>query len=470
MSGTVNNGRTGKINKKKTDILQSDDNERLSFDNEFEDMELDDRRELPEFDDDVDLTEVESPQQETAAVGKKRTTEAKPKSSAKKKNRNSGKESTSPVTGFGIRERKIKREMANTASIKIIGVGGAGCNAVNRMIEAGLEGVEYIVANTDLQALNMSTAKNKIQLGPKCTRGLGAGGNAETGLKAAMESKAEISEALEGAVMVFITAGMGGGTGTGAAPIIAEISKEKGSLTIGVVTKPFTFEGFKRRHVAERGIENLRDSLDALITIPNDKLLEVINEETTILESFSIADDVLRQGVQGISDLIVKPGVINLDFADVEAVMKDAGTALIGMGYGSAANRAVDAVRMAIASPLLETNIEGAKRILINFTGSDVRLSEVNQAAEEIYAISDNESNIIFGTSIDNSIKDEIRVTILATDFINVESEPKIPIKEGLQGREFSSDSSDSGNPKPDIDSEVDYDIPSFIRKGNYKD
>jgi cell division protein FtsZ len=433
-------------------------------------MELDDSRELTEFDDDVDLTEVENPQQEIVDVGNRRTTEAKPKSSAKKKRRNSGKESTSPVTGFGIRERKIKRQMAHTASIKIIGVGGAGGNAVNRMIEAGLEGVEYIAANTDLQALSMSMADHKIQLGPKCTRGLGAGGDAETGLKAAMESKAEISEALEDSVMVFITAGMGGGTGTGAAPIIAEISKEKGALTIGVVTKPFTFEGFKRRHVAERGIENLRDSLDALITIPNDKLLEVINEETTMLESFSIADDVLRQGVQGISDLIVKPGVINLDFADVEAVMKDAGTALIGMGYGTAANRAIDAVRMAIASPLLETNIEGAKRILINFTGSDVRLNEVNQAADEIYAISDNESNIIFGTSIDNSIKDEIRVTILATDFINAESEPTIPIKEGLMGSELSSDSSDSDNTPPDIDSEVDYDIPSFIRKGNYKD
>lgn len=452
----------------------AEDKELFSFDEEFESQEIEEIEDFSQNDEDTNV-EIED-SSEVDEIVENKENEQKPitkpskKPAAKKKSKTVKKPEVT-ATGFGKRERKIRRQMAQTASIKIIGVGGAGGNAVNRMIEAGLEGVEFIAANTDIQALEMSLAPHKIQLGPKCTRGLGAGGDAETGLKAAMESKAEIGEALEDSVMVFITAGMGGGTGTGAAPIIAELSKERGALTIGVVTKPFTFEGFKRRQVAERGIENLRDSLDALITIPNDKLLDVVNEETTILESFSVADDVLRQGVQGISDLIVKPGVINLDFADVETIMKDAGTALIGMGFGTAENRAIDAVRMAIASPLLETNIEGAKRILINFTGSDVRLSEVNTAAEEIYAISDNESNIIFGTSIDPSIKDEIRVTILATDFLNTESEPKIPIKEGFIGTPMeSTDSKGQELGMIDDDSDVDYDIPTFLRKGNYQD
>jgi cell division protein FtsZ len=272
---------------------------------------------------------------------------------------------------------------------------------------------------------------------------------------------------------VFITSGMGGGTGTGAAPVIAELSKERGALTIGVVTKPFTFEGFKRRQVAERGIENLQDSLDALITIPNDKLLDIIKEETTLVESFQIADDVLRQGVQGISDLIIKPGLINLDFADVKAIMMDAGTALIGIGFGIGANRAIDAARMAITSPLLETSIEGAKGILINITGSDVRLSEVNQAAEEIYDVSDKESNIIFGTSIDASLKDEIRITVLATGFVNSKDEPPIPIKEGFakaSGFPLRKEGLTDHNLNEDTPTDEDLDIPSFLRRGNYQE
>ena|GEM_PF-229323 len=442
----------------------------LSFDDEFEKMKTDDKHGL--FNPRPEKVEPEPVKNIDEFSDKKKKPEkaSKPKSVSKGKKNNSDKVTNEPFSGFGIPKRKVRTGMGLESKIKIIGVGGAGGNAINRMVEAGLDGVEFISANTDLQALDLSLAHTKIQLGPKSTRGLGAGGDAEIGLKAAMESKAEIGEALEDSVMVFVTAGMGGGTGTGAAPIIAELSKERGALTIGVVTKPFTFEGFKRRQVAERGIENLRDSLDALITIPNDKLLEVIKEETTLIESFMIADDVLRQGVQGISDLIVKPGIINLDFADVESIMKNAGTALIGMGYGTAANRALDAVRMAIASPLLETNIEGAKRILINFTGSNIRLAEVNQAAEEIYAISDNESNIILGTSIDNSLKDEIRVTILATDFLNSESEPPIPIKEGM----YKTHATETGGLKGDnvdiADTNEDFDIPTFLRKGNYQE
>jgi cell division protein FtsZ len=369
------------------------------------------------------------------------------------------------------KERKGQLRMPHKASIKVIGIGGAGGNAINRMIESGLEGVEFIAINTDLQALEMTLADSKIQIGTKSTKGLGAGGDPDVGLKAAMESKAELGEVLDGADMVFITAGMGGGTGTGAAPVIAELSKERGSLTIGVVTKPFTFEGFKRRQVAEQGVDALRDSLDALITIPNDKLLEVIKEDTTLIESFKMADDILRQGVQGISDLIIKPGLINLDFADVKAIMLNAGTALIGIGQASGPNRAVEAARKAITSPLLETSIEGAKGILINITGSDLKLSEVNQAAEEIYEVSDKESNIIFGTALDSTLKDEIRITVLATGFRNVKEEPQIPIKAGLhkgQQKDQSMGLSDAENQLLGMENE-DLDIPTFLRRGNYQ-
>ena len=392
-----------------------------------------------------------------------------PEPQPKKRKKTARKKTRTSKTGYGPIERK--RKMVYGANIKVIGVGGAGGNAINRMIEAGLEGVEFVATNTDLQALDQSLASAKIQIGTKSTRGLGAGGDPEIGLKAAMESKAELGEVLEEADMDFITAGMGGGTGTGAAPVIAELSKERGALTIGVVTKPFTFEGFKRRQVAERGVQNLKDSLDALITIPNDKLLDIIKEETTLLESFQIADDVLRQGVQGISDLIIKPGLINLDFADVKAIMLDAGTALIGIGYGSGDNRAVEAARMAITSPLLETSIEGAKGILINITGSDVRLSEVNLAAEEIYEVSDRESNIIFGTSIDNSMKDEIRITVLATGFISSADEPPIPIKESFYKTPATQPSKGLDEAVLDEDiTDEDLDIPTFLRRGNYQE
>ena len=364
-------------------------------------------------------------------------------------------------------ERKGQIRMPHKVNIKVIGIGGAGGNAINRMIEAGLDGIEFISINTDLQVLEMSLAERKIQIGSKSTGGLGAGGNPDLGLKAAMESKAEIGDALEDANMVFITAGMGGGTGTGAAPIIAELSKERGALTIGVVTKPFTFEGFKRRQIAEQGVDALRESVDALITIQNDKLLEIIRDETTLIESFRMADDILRQGVQGISDLILKPGEINVDFADVQTIMLNAGTALIGMGKATGANRAVEAVKMAIHSPLLETSIEGAKGILINITGSQVLTKEFQQAAEEIYDISDKEANIIIGTALDPALKDEIRITVLATGFHSRKEEPPIPIKEGMKTtKETYKGLVDQGNPNPD---DEDLDIPTFLRRGNYQ-
>jgi cell division protein FtsZ len=449
--------------------------EKLSFDDEFVQDALEETRGL--FDSEIepeDETEMkfEEPSPKPPATEYAVMHEKVPEVKEIKRNPIKKKE-TGRQTSPRIRERTSGRKMIYGANIKVIGVGGAGGNAINRMIESGLEGVEFIATNTDLQALEMSLADIKIQIGMKSTRGLGAGGNPEIGLKAAMESKSEIGEVLDNADMVFITSGMGGGTGTGAAPVIAELSKERGALTIGVVTKPFTFEGFKRRQVAERGIENLQDSLDALITIPNDKLLDIIKEETTLVESFQIADDVLRQGVQGISDLIIKPGLINLDFADVKAIMLDAGTALIGIGFGIGANRAVDAARMAITSPLLETSIEGAKGILINITGSDVRLSEVNQAAEEIYDVSDKESNIIFGTSIDASLKDEIRITVLATGFVNAKDEPPIPIKEGFaktSGFPLRKEGLTEHNLSDENLSEEDLDIPSFLRRGNYQE
>ncbi|RDV82911.1 cell division protein FtsZ [Ammonifex thiophilus] len=312
----------------------------------------------------------------------------------------------------------IEMELNELANIKVVGVGGAGGNAVNRMITAGVRGVEFIVINTDAQALAMSQSPNKIQIGVKLTKGLGAGGNPEIGEKAAEESKDDIVAALRGADMVFVTAGMGGGTGTGAAPIVAALAKELGALTVGVVTRPFTFEGRKRQMQAEMGIKNLKERVDTLITIPNDRLLQVIDKNTSIIEAFRIADDVLRQGVQGISDLIAVPGLINLDFADVRTIMKDAGSALMGIGVARGENRAVEAAKLAISSPLLETSIEGAKGVLLNLTGDpSMRLLEVNEAAQIISQVVDPEANIIFGAVIDESLNDEVRVTVIATGF-----------------------------------------------------
>ena len=304
------------------------------------------------------------------------------------------------------------------ALIKVIGVGGGGNNAVNRMIEHGVDGVEFIAVNTDAQALNLSTAEVKLQIGTKLTRGLGAGANPEVGKKAADESKEQIEEALRGADMVFVTAGMGGGTGTGAAPVIAQVAKDLGALTVGVVTRPFTFEGRKRQSQAIGGITAMKESVDTLIVIPNDKLLEIVDKNTPMLEAFREADNVLRQGVQGISDLIAVPGLINLDFADVKTIMSNKGSALMGIGVSTGENRASEAAKKAISSPLLETSIDGAKGVLMNITGgSNLSLFEVQEAADIVASASDEDVNMIFGSVINDNLKDEIVVTVIATGF-----------------------------------------------------
>jgi len=304
------------------------------------------------------------------------------------------------------------------AQIKVIGCGGGGNNAVNRMIESGLKNVEFIAVNTDKQALTLSHAAQKIQIGDKLTKGLGAGANPEIGMKAAEESHEEIAQALKGADMVFITAGMGGGTGTGAAPVVAEIAKSMGILTVGVVTKPFPFEGRKRMVHADMGIKNLKEKVDTLVTIPNERLLTMVDKKTTLLESFKFADEILRQGVQGISDLITVPGLVNLDFADVKTVMSDKGLAHMGVGRGKGDNRAEDASREAISSPLLETTIAGATGVLINVTGgADLGLLEISEAANIVQEAADPDANIIFGAVIDESLKDEVIITVIATGF-----------------------------------------------------
>jgi len=306
----------------------------------------------------------------------------------------------------------------SVAKIKVIGVGGGGGNAVNRMIASDVSGVEFWSINTDAQALTQSAAPYRMQMGQKLTRGLGAGGNPAIGQKAAEESRDEIATALENSDLVFITAGMGGGTGTGAAPVVAEVAKEVGALTVGVVTRPFTFEGRRRTSQAEEGIAALQSRVDTLIIIPNDKLLSVISEQTPVQEAFRVADDILRQGVQGISDIITIPGLVNVDFADVRAVMADAGSALMGIGVGSGKSRAREAAMASISSPLLESSIEGARGVVFNITGgSDLTLHEVNAAAEIIYEVVDPEANIIFGAVIDDRMQGEIRITVIATGF-----------------------------------------------------
>lgn len=310
--------------------------------------------------------------------------------------------------------------MEQVAQIKVIGVGGGGNNAVNRMIESGLKGVEFIAVNTDKQALFTSKAEHKLQIGDKLTKGLGAGANPEVGKKAAEESREDILKLLQGSDMVFVTAGMGGGTGTGAAPVVAEIAKELGILTVGVVTKPFMFEGKRRMQNAELGIQELKSKVDTLVTIPNDRLLQVVEKKTSMLEAFKIADDVLKQGVQGISDLIAVPGLVNLDFADVKTIMLEQGLAHMGIGRASGENRAVDAAKQAIHSPLLETSIEGAKGVLLNITGGvNLSLFEVNEAAELVTQAADQDANIIFGAVINEDLKDEIIITVIATGFEN---------------------------------------------------
>jgi cell division protein FtsZ len=312
----------------------------------------------------------------------------------------------------------LRSDAEHFALIKVIGVGGGGSNAVNRMIRAEMMGVEFISVNTDAQALLQSDAPHKIRIGDKLTRGLGAGADPQVGQRAAEEDSEKIYEALKDADMIFITAGMGGGTGSGAAPVIAEIAKDLSALTVGVITKPFSFEGVRRKMVAEQYSELLKDKCDTLITIPNDRLREVVDKKTSILDAFRVVDDVLRQGVQGISDLITVPGLINLDFADVKTIMRDAGSSMMGIGIGTGEQRAVEAARAAVMSPLLEVNITGARGILFNVTGgSDLGLFEVNEAAEVIKEAADPEANIIFGTVIDDRMRDEVKVTVIATGF-----------------------------------------------------
>ena len=341
------------------------------------------------------------------------------------------------------------------ATIKVIGVGGGGNNAVNRMIEHGVQGVEFISVNTDAQALNLSKAEVKMQIGGKLTRGLGAGANPEVGKKAAEESKEQIEEALKGADMVFVTAGMGGGTGTGAAPVIAGIAKDLGALTVGVVTRPFTFEGRKRATQAQGGIASMKESVDTLIVIPNDRLLEIVDKSTPMLEAFREADNVLRQGVQGISDLIAVPGLINLDFADVKTIMSNRGSALMGIGISSGENRAAEAAKKAISSPLLETSIDGAQGVLLNITGgTNLSLFEVQEAADIVATASDQEVNMIFGSVINENLKDEIVVTVIATGFTEAETSMRAPGRSTL-GQQQQQTRPQTQAPTPSVNREV---------------
>ncbi len=363
---------------------------------------------------------------------------------------------------------ELDRTLEGNARIKVVGVGGGGSNAVNRMIASRLKGVEFIAVNTDHQALQASIAPKKVRIGAKLTRGLGAGGDPQKGSDAAEESREELARLLADTDMVFVTAGMGGGTGTGAAPMIAEIAREAGALTIGVVTKPFKFEGLRRQRNAEEGIANLQGRVDTLITIPNERLMQVADKKMPIIEAFKIADDVLRQGVQGISDLIIQPGLINLDFADVKQIMAGQGAALMGIGFGNGDTRAADAARDAVASPLLETTIAGAKGILLNVTGGpDLTLYEVNEAAQMVSESADPDAQIIFGTVIDESMKGEVKITVIATGFTgNIDvlgtlayepaARPAVerPVFTGVVARPQAAQNYDSD----------DLDIPAFLR------
>ncbi len=321
-------------------------------------------------------------------------------------------------------------EKSSYASIKVVGCGGAGGNAINRMVEEGLRGVEFISVNTDKQALAMSLATTRLQIGDKLTKGLGAGAIPDIGRRAAEESREEISQMLKGADLVFVTAGMGGGTGTGAAPIVAEIARDLGCLTIGVVTKPFLFEGKQRMKNAEGGIQDLMQRVDTLVVIPNDRLLQVVTKGTTMMEAFKIADDVLRQGIQGISDLIAVPALINLDFADVKTVMESGGMAHMGIGVGKGENSMIEAAKNAVSSPMLETSIDGARAVLMNVTGGvNMSIVDINEAAQLIIQAADNEANIIFGAGIDESLEDEVRITVIATGFEKTPFPPKEPAR-----------------------------------------
>ena len=381
-----------------------------------------------------------------------------------------GKKSTGP------QEVKIKENISPVAKIKVIGVGGAGQNAVNRMIEVGLEWVEFISVNTDAQALFNSLAPIKLNIGKATTKGLGAGSNPEMWKKAAEESSEELKQVIEWADMVFVTCGLWGGTGTGAAPVVAAIAKEMGALTVWVVTKPFSFEGQKRQVKSLEGFDALRDKVDTLITIPNDKILSIIDKKTPLLDAFSIVDEVLREWVQGISDLITQSGLINVDFADVKSVMENAGSALMGIGYGSGENRAVEAARAAIDSPLLELSIAGAKGLLFNVTGgTDLSMFEVDEAAKIITEAIDTEANIIFGTTVNEDYTGEIKITVVATGFDEATNKdfwvkPAATSSHSPFGRKAVTDSRISSSPKimqqkPVENNEEDLDVPAFLRK-----
>jgi cell division protein FtsZ len=357
-------------------------------------------------------------------------------------------------------------ESSYLAVIKVVGAGGGGTNAVSRMVDAGLKGVEFIAVNTDVQALQACEADIKLSIGHQLTHGLGAGANPEIGAGAAAESRDDIKEALKGADMVFVTAGEGGGTGTGAAPVIAEIAKEEiGALTVGVVTKPFEFEGGRRMQQALEGIDKLRAKVDTLIIVPNQKLLQVVERQTSVQEAFRIADDILRQGVQGITDLITTPGQINLDFADVRTVMSNAGSAMMGIGAASGESRAVEAAKMAISSPLMEESIEGATGMLLNVTGSeDLNLFEVDEAAELVVASADKQANIIFGTVIDPTMGDEVRVTVIATGFEGFETLARRPIAVRERSRRRSVAPLEDSERRDLRVSDDDIDVPPFLR------
>ncbi|BFM38820.1 cell division protein FtsZ [Synechocystis sp. LKSZ1] len=367
-------------------------------------------------------------------------------------------------TQFDVRSTQIVP--SSVAKIKVIGVGGGGCNAVNRMIASGVTGIEFWSINTDSQSLVQAAAPQRLQIGQKLTRGLGAGGNPAIGQKAAEESRDEIARALENTDLVFITAGMGGGTGTGAAPIVAEVAKEMGCLTVGIVTRPFTFEGRRRANQAEEGINALQSRVDTLIVIPNNQLLSVIPAETPLQEAFRVADDILRQGVQGISDIITIPGLVNVDFADVRAIMADAGSALMGIGVGSGKSRAKEAATAAISSPLLESSIEGAKGVVFNVTGGhDLTLHEVNVAAETIYDVVDPNANIIFGAVIDERMQGEMRLTVIATGFSQETRSSKTNPETAVAHPptsvfETTQDSLEPAKPSP-----ASLDIPEFLQK-----
>lgn len=374
---------------------------------------------------------------------------------------------------------EVKPKIETIARIKVVGVGGSGHNAIHRMINSGLSGVEFIAVNTDAQALHHSRAHKKVQIGKQTTRGLGAGMNPEIGRTAAEENKEEILEALRGSDMVFVTCGLGGGTGSGAGPIVAELSKEEGILTVGVVTKPFAFEGAKRREIAEKSLEELKEHVDTIIVIPNDRILQIIDKKTSLLDAFRTVDDVLRQGVQGIADLVTTPGLINVDFADVKSVMADAGSALMGIGKGTGENRAVEAAKQAIDSPLLEVSIDGAKGVLFNITGGkDLGMYEVDEAAKIITRSVDSDAKIIFGAVIDETMNDGVRITVIATGFDEVAR--KKPVQKhalsagtlgfgemadlGEKSREpvFATKTIDE---KEEEDGSEELDIPAFIRK-----